>query len=101
MYEKTYLHDSLEGVLKVILVSSLYEYSHNLWMVGFPLQSSSPREKDKKEENSHKTCTSTLSCDHSLPIYRHFICKFFIKTLIIMSISTSIYRPSRSIYLTS
>ena len=35
---------------------------------------------------------STLSCDHSPPIYKHCVCGFFINTLIIVSISTNIYR---------
>ena len=35
----------------------------------------------------------TLSCDRSTPIYRRLVCKIFIKTLIIMSISTNIHRP--------
>ena len=35
----------------------------------------------------------TLSCGRSPPIYRHLLCRFFIKTLIIMSISTNIHRP--------
>ena len=34
-----------------------------------------------------------LSCGRSPLIYRHFVCEFFIKTLIIMFISTDIYRP--------
>ena len=62
-------------------------------MVRSPLQSSSIREKKKKGENSHKACMSTLSCGRSLLIYRHLVCIFFIKTLIIMSISNNIYRP--------
>ena len=61
-------------------------------MVGSPLQSSSPREKEKKGENSHKACMGTLSCGHSPPIYGHLVCEFFIKALITMSISTNIYR---------
>ena len=35
----------------------------------------------------------TLSRGNSLPIYRHLVCIFFIKTLIIISISTNIHRP--------
>ena len=35
----------------------------------------------------------TLSYGHSLPIYRHLVCRFLIKTLIIMSISTNIHKP--------
>ena len=36
----------------------------------------------------------TSSCGRSSPIYRHLVCRFFfIKTLIIMSISTNIQRP--------
>ena len=34
----------------------------------------------------------TSSCGRSPPIYRYLVCGFFIKTLIIMSISTN--RPS-------
>ena len=48
MKEKTYLQGFLEGVLEAIQVSSLKLYPHSLWMVGSPLQSSSPREKEKK-----------------------------------------------------
>ena len=33
----------------------------------------------------------TLSCGHSPPIYRHLVCYFYIKTLIIMFISTNIH----------
>ena len=35
----------------------------------------------------------TLSCGRSPPISRHLVCGFFIKCLIIMFISTNIYRP--------
>ena len=35
----------------------------------------------------------TLSYCCSIIIYRHYICRFFTKILIIMSISTNIYRP--------
>ena len=59
MYEKTYLQGSLEGVLKAIKVSRLSQYSHDFWMLGYPLQSSSLREKDKKGENSHKARMGT------------------------------------------
>ena len=62
-------------------------------MVESPLQSSSPREKEKKGENSHNACMGTLSCGHSPPIYRHLERGFFIKILIIMSISTNIHKP--------
>ena len=41
-------------------------------MVGSPLQNSSPREKKKKRDNSHKACMVTLSCGHSPPMYRNF-----------------------------
>ena len=34
-----------------------------------------------------------LSCDHSPFIYRHLVRRFFIKTLIIVSISINIHRP--------
>ena len=34
-----------------------------------------------------------LSSTRSLPIYRYLVCRFFTKTLIIMSISTNIHRP--------
>ena len=49
MYEKTYLQGSFKGVLEAIQVSSLWLYPHDLWMVGSPLQISSPRQKDKNE----------------------------------------------------
>ena len=62
-------------------------------MVGSHLQSSSLREKEKKRENLHKACMGTLSYGHSSSISRHLVCRFFIKTLIIMSISTNIHRP--------
>ena len=48
MYEKTYLQSSLEGVLKAIQVSSVSRYLYGLLMVGYALQSSSLREKEKK-----------------------------------------------------
>ena len=50
-----------------------------------------PDRKEKKGENSHRACVGTLSCDRSPPIYRHSI--FLIKTVIIIFISTNIYRP--------
>ena len=62
-------------------------------MVGSHLQSSLPREKEKKRENSHKACMGFFSCGRFPPIYRHLICGFFIKTLIIMSMLTNIHRP--------
>ena len=49
--------------------------------------------KRKKGENFHKTFMGTLSCCHSPFIYTNFLYKFFIKSLIIMSISTNIQRP--------
>ena len=36
-------------------------------MVGSPLQCSSPRQKDKKEEKSFTACMGTFSCGHSPP----------------------------------
>ena len=92
MYEKTYLQGFLEGVLEAIQLSSFYWYAHGLRMVGSPLQSSSPREKEKKGHNTHKAYMGTLICGRSPPIYRHLVYGFFIKTLIIMSISTNIHR---------
>ena len=62
-------------------------------MVGSPLESSSSREKEKKGENSHKACIGTFSCGRSPPICRHLEWCLFIKTLIIISISTNIHRP--------
>ena len=79
---------------QMILSSSMYE---KIYLRGFlersPLQRSSPREKEKKGENSHKACMGTFSSGRSLPIYRHLVSSFFIKTLIIMSIFTNIRRP--------
>ena len=37
--------------------------------------------------------SGTFSCDRSPPIYRHLVLSLFIKTLIIMSISTNIHKP--------
>ena len=34
-----------------------------------------------------------FSCGRSFLIFRHLVCEFFIKTYIIMSISTNIHRP--------
>ena len=79
-------------VLEAIEVSSLYRNLHDLRMVGSLFQSSSPREKEKKREHSHKASMGTLSFGCSLPIDRHLVCGFFIITLIIMSISRKIYR---------
>ena len=62
-------------------------------MIGSPLQSSSPRDKEKKEDNSLKACMGTLSCGRSLLIYKYLVYGFFIKTLIIMYVSTNIHRP--------
>ena len=53
----------------------------------------SPREKEKKGENSHKDCMGTLSRGRSPTIYRYLVYNFFMKTLIIISISTNIHRP--------
>ena len=92
MNKKTYLYGSLEGILEAIQVSSLYRYPYDFLMIGSPLQSSSPRKKEKKGENSHKACIDSFNCGHSLPIYKHLVCGFFIKTLIKMSISTNIHR---------
>ena len=61
-------------------------------MVGSLLQSSSPSEKENKGENSHKACIDKLSCGRSLLIYRYLVCEVFIKTHILMSISTNIDR---------
>ena len=71
--EKTYLQGFLKGVLEAIQVSSLLRYPHDLRMVGSPLQSSSPREKEKNGENSQKACMGPLSCGCSPPIYRHLV----------------------------
>ena len=60
-------------------------------MVIFALQSSSPREKEKKVKNSQKAYIGNLNYGYSSPIYRYLVCGFFIKTLIIMSISTNIH----------
>ena len=60
-------------------------------MVGSPLQSASPKEKEKKGENSHKGCMDTLSFGNYSPIYRHLVCGFFIKALINISIFTNIH----------
>ena len=38
----------------------------------------------------------TLSCGCSPPIYIHWVCEFFIKILIIISLSTNIHRPYMS-----
>ena len=38
-------------------------------------------------------CMGTLICSRSPPTYRHLVLGFFIKTFIIMSISTNIHRP--------
>ena len=40
----------------------------------------------------YKACIGTLSCDCSLPIYRHLKYKFFTKTIILMFKSINIYR---------
>ena len=49
--------------------------------------------KKKKWDNSFKACMGTLSCACSPPIYRLSVWGFFMKTLIIISISTNIYKP--------
>ena len=43
-------------------------------------------------EESDKACMGTLSCGRSLLLYGHLVCVFFIKALIIIFISTNIYR---------
>ena len=69
----------------------VYARSPDGWI---SLQSSSPREKEKKWDNSHKACMGTLSCGRSSPIYRYLVCRFFIKkSLIIMYISNNMDRP--------
>ena len=84
MYEKTYLKSFLERVVEVIQVSSLKRYPHGLWMVGSAVQSSLLREIEKKGENSHKAFMGTFSSGWYLVFFR--------KTLIIIPISTNIYR---------
>ena len=74
-------------------MSNLFRYSDGLRMVESPLQSSSLREKEKKIENSQKAWMDTLSCGRSPPFYKHFVCGFSIKILIIMSISINIHGP--------
>ena len=76
-------------LLKYLASSSINTIS----VVRSPLQSSSSREKDKIGESFHKACMGTFSSNRSPPINRHLVCKFFMKTLIIMSISIKIYRP--------
>ena len=93
MYEKTYLSGFLEVVLEAIQEFSVLQYLYSLQMVGSPLQSFSLREKDDKRENSHKAFMGTFSCGHFPLIYRHLACRFFMKTLIIISIFPNIYRP--------
>ena len=48
--------------------------------------------KRRNEKNSLKACIGTLSYGHSHLIYRHLVCGFFVKIVIIMSISTNIHR---------
>ena len=62
-------------------------------MVASPLQSSSPREKEKKGENSHKAAWAPLVVVVLSLFIDIWYEVFFIKTLIIMSISTNIHRP--------
>ena len=81
------------GVPEVIQVFRLWHYPQNHRRFGSPLQSSSTREKEKKGENFQKACMETLSYSHSPFIYRHLVYEIFRKTLIILSISTNIYRP--------
>ena len=50
------------------------------------------REREKKGDNFPKACMGTLSYGRSLLIYRHLVCGFFIKILMMMSISTNLYR---------
>ena len=59
-------------------------------MVGSHIQSSTQRENDNKIYNFREACMATLSCGCSLTIDRHLVCGFFIKTLIIIFISTNI-----------
>ena len=62
------------------------------WLNLLFIQSSSLRKKEKKKENSNKTCMGTLSYGRSLSIYKNLVCGHFIQTIIIMSISTNIHR---------
>ena len=64
IYEKTYLHGFLKEFLKLFNYLASSSIQKILWMVGSPLQSYSPREKEKKGENFHKVCMGALSCDH-------------------------------------
>ena len=62
-------------------------------MVGSPLESSSVRKKENNGENSHKACMEPLVVV-VLPLFIDIWYEvFFIKTLIIMPISTNIHRP--------
>ena len=54
------------------------------------------QERKRRMESFHKACMGTLSCGRSPPIYRHLVWGFFIKTLIIMYISTNIHKTYMS-----
>ena len=59
MYEKTFLHGSLERVFEVVQVYNLLQYLHNYLTVVYPLQSSSPIERENKIENYYKVSIGT------------------------------------------
>ena len=80
MYDKTYLHECLAS-------SNIHSISKWLDLLFKTLH----QERKKKWKNSYKACMGTLSCGPSPPICIHLMyIYFYIKTLIIMSISTNI-----------
>ena len=52
IYEKIYLQDSLKGVLKIVHVSGLDEFPHDLQTVRYILRCFSLREKKEMREFS-------------------------------------------------
>ena len=93
VYEKIYLQIFLKEFLKLFqclascAIHTIYGYLDLLF------KALHQEIKRRREENSRKACMGTLSCGRSLRIYRHLLCGFLIKTLIIMYISTNSYRP--------
>ena len=92
MIKHTYivLLKEFSELFKCLASSSTHTVSRWLDLLFKTLQQ---KRKRNKRENSHDTYMSTFSYGRSLPIYRLLVCRIFIKTLIIISISTNIHRP--------
>ena len=89
---KVHLKEFL-NLFKCLASRGIYTVSECLGLLFKAFHQERERERENKLENSHKAYMGTLKCGYSPLIYRHLVCRFFIKALIIMSIFTNIHRP--------